>query len=220
MNLKGVFSTISKSWLAAIAIAFGFLTLFGAFFTSSTFLTGLRFLLLDLAVILAGFAVFVGVANLLNVHTKKIRRHEKGSSYSLWLVIVLVITFLLGFAARFVPAADSLFSGAFNYIQLPVEATLMGVLAVTLVLAAVRLLRRRFHWLSVIFLVTALLIIFGTVSLPFLGEVPGLSGLVRPVLAQVFAASGARGILLGVGLGTLAMGLRVLLGADRPYGGK
>ncbi len=220
MNLKGLFGTISRSWLAAIAIAFGLLTLIGYFFPSSSFLAGLRFLLLDLAVILAGFAVFVGVANLINVHSRKVRRHEKGSSYSTLLIIFLAVTFLLGLVARFVPLAGSLFSGAFNYIQLPVEATLMGILAVTLILAAVRLLRRRLHWLSALFLVTAVLIIFGTISLPFLGEVPGLSGLVRPVLAQVFAASGARGILLGVGLGTLAMGLRVLFGADRPYGGK
>jgi len=35
----------------------------------------------------------------------------------------------------------------------------------------------------------------------------------------VFAAGGARGILLGVALGTLTTGLRILFGADRPYGG-
>ncbi len=220
MNLKGFFGTISRSWLAAIAIAFGFLTLLGVFFTSSAFLVGLRFLFLDLAVILAGFAIFVGVANLINVHSKKIRRHEKGANYSIWLITFLVITFVLGLIARFVPIANSLFSGAFNYIQLPVEATLMGILAVTLVLAAVRLLRRRFAWTSVIFLATALFIIFVTISFPFLGEIPKVGDYVRLIFTPVFAGSGARGILLGVGLGTLAMGLRVLLGADRPYGGK
>ncbi len=96
----------------------------------------------------------------------------------------------------------------------------MALLAVTLTYAAIRLLRRRLNLLSVIFLITALLTLFGTVSLPFLGEVPGLSGLVRPIVSQVFAAAGARGILIGVALGTLATGLRVLFGADRPYGGK
>lgn len=219
MNLKGIFGTISRSWLTAIAIAFGLLTLLGYFFINPV-LTGLRLLLLDLAVILAGFAVFIGVANLINVHSKKIRRKEKNSSYSSLLIFALVITFLLGLAAHFVSAANPIFSWTFNYIQLPVEASLMAILAVTLILAAVRLLRRRFHWMSVVFLVTALLIIFGTVSLPLVGEVPGLSSLVRPLISQVLAASGARGILLGVGLGTLAMGLRVLFGADRPYGGK
>jgi len=31
---------------------------------------------------------------------------------------------------------------------------------------------------------------------------------------------GARGILIGVALGSLLTGLRVLFGFDRPYGGK
>ena len=82
------------------------------------------------------------------------------------------------------------------------------------------LLRRRLNLLSVLFLVTAVLIFFGTISLPFVGEIPGLSSLVRPVIDEVFATAGARGILLGVALGTLVMGLRILFGIDRPYGGK
>jgi len=49
--------------------------------------------------------------------------------------------------------------------------------------------------------------------------VPFFSGIVRPFIAQVLAAGGARGILIGVALGTLTTGLRVLLGSDRPYGG-
>jgi hypothetical protein len=42
---------------------------------------------------------------------------------------------------------------------------------------------------------------------------------VRPWITQVLALGGARGILIGVALGTLTTGLRVLFGADRPYGG-
>ncbi len=219
MNLKGLFSTISRSWLIAIAIAFGLMTLVGYFFTSPG-MTALRAFLLNLAVILTGFAVFVGVGNLINVHAKKVRRKEKGSAYSSLLIIALAVTFLIGFTARFVPALSGVFAGAFNYIQLPVEASLMAILTVTLILAAIRLLRRRLNWLSGIFLVTALLILFFTASLPFLGDSLALNGIPRRVLSEVFAGSGARGILLGVALGTLAMGLRILFGADRPYGGK
>jgi len=43
---------------------------------------------------------------------------------------------------------------------------------------------------------------------------------VRPWISQVWALGGARGILIGVGLGALLTGLRVLFGIDRPYGGK
>ena len=95
----------------------------------------------------------------------------------------------------------------------------MALLAVTLTYASIHLLKRRFNLLSVIFLVTALLILLGTAPLPFLGVIPGLSDWVRPFITRVMAAAGARGILIGVALGTLTTGLRILFGADRPYGG-
>jgi hypothetical protein len=74
--------------------------------------------------------------------------------------------------------------------------------------------------LSVIFLVTAWVILVGTAPWPFLGDVPFFSDIVRPIIAQIPAAAGARGILIGVALGTLTTGLRILFGSDRPYGGK
>ena len=96
----------------------------------------------------------------------------------------------------------------------------MALLAVTLIYASIRLLRRRLNLFSVVFLVTALFILIGSAPLPLLGNVPILSDLIRPLITQVFATAGVRGILLGVALGTLTTGLRILLGADRPYGGK
>ena len=177
-------------------------------------------IILNIAVILAGFAVLVGIFNLLLVHTKKISQKQKGAGYSIVLIVTLVITFLLGLLAHYVTIAAALFNGAFQYIQLPIETSLMAVLVVTLTYASIRLLRRHLNVLSVIFLVTAWLILVGTAPWPFLGDVPFFSDIVRPFIAQIPAAAGARGILIGVALGTLTTGLRILFGADRPYGGK
>jgi uncharacterized membrane protein len=96
---------------------------------------------------------------------------------------------------------------------------MMGLLAVTLLYAAIRLLRRRTDLMSIVFLISAALILLGTATLPF-GNVPILGTLVRPWVTQVLAVGGARGILIGVALGTLTTGLRVLFGSDRPYGGR
>ena len=218
MRYKGLLPT-------AFAIAFGFLVLAGILFGANasgtpSLLGYLQLFFLDVAVILTGFAVLVGIFNLLIVHTGKIRQKQKGSIYSVVLIIALVITFLLGWLAHFnIPVAKSLFSDAFLYIQLPIETSLMALLVVTLTYASIRLLRRRMNLLSVIFLSTAFLILIGTAPWPFLGDVPILSNL-RAWIAQLPAAAGARGILLGVGLGTLTTGLRILFGTDRPYGGK
>jgi hypothetical protein len=210
---------------AAIAIAFGLLVLAGYFFghngDGSLSLFGvLQLFILNAAVILAGFAVLFGIINLCLVHFNKIRRKQKGSGYSAILVIALVVTFLLGILAHYIPLFSGIFNDTFEYIQLPVETSLMALLAVTLTYASIRLLRRRMNLLSVVFLATAFIILVGTVPWPFLGDIPILSDTIRPFIAQVLAASGARGILIGVGLGTLTTGLRILFGADRPYGGK
>ena len=218
MKFKGITSTV-------IAISFGVLVLAGYIFGykadgSLSLLGQFQLIILNIAVILAGFAVLVGIFNLLLVHTKKISQKQKGAGYSIVLIVTLVITFLLGLLAHFVPIAASLFNGAFSYIQLPIETSLMALLVVTLTYASIRLLRRRLNVLSVIFLVTAWLILVGTAPWPFLGDVPFFSDIVRPIIAQIPAAAGARGILIGVALGTLTTGLRILFGSDRPYGGK
>jgi hypothetical protein len=74
---------------------------------------------------------------------------------------------------------------------------------------------------SIVFVGTALVVLMGT-SPWLIGSEGGmhlLLGQVRNWLAQVWAAGGARGILMGVALGAVVTGLRVLLAADRPYGG-
>jgi hypothetical protein len=63
------------------------------------------------------------------------------------------------------------------------------------------------------------LIFLGSATLPF-GDVPIVGTLIRPWVTQIWALGGARGILIGVALGTITTGLRVLFGVDRPYGGK
>jgi len=211
VRLKGILST-------AIAIASGLLVLAGYFFArmangGTSLLADIQLTMLNWAIILAGFAIFLGILNLFIVHFAKIHDKKKGSTYSLLLLFALVATFIFGLVK---PGQVEI---VFTTIQLPVEASLMALLAVTLTYASIRLLRHRLNLLSVIFLITALLILLGTAPLPFLGDIPVLSDWVRPFIAQVMATSGARGILLGVALGTLTTGLRILFGADRPYEG-
>jgi hypothetical protein len=171
--------------------------------------------LLNAAVTLAGVAALAGIFNLLSVHTNKVRRGEKGGIYSALLVVSLLGTFILGLVLRPGHAAMQI---VVEGIILPAEAALMGILTISLLYAAIRLLRRRVDVTSVVFLLTAVLILFGAATLPFVGNISLLGDFSR-WWSQVWALGGMRGILIGVALGTLVTGLRVLFGADRPYGG-
>jgi hypothetical protein len=103
-----------------------------------------------------------------------------------------------------------------NAIIIPVEASLLAILAVTLVYASIRLLRRRTDLISVLFLISAVLFLLALMPTPF-GPFP-LDQLIT-FFVGMFSRGGARGLLIGVALGTLLTGLRVLFGIDRPYGG-
>jgi hypothetical protein len=211
LQLKGLFST-------AIAIGIGVIVLLG-FFLPVPVLKSLRTVILQWAVILAAVAALVGVLNLLRVHLNKLGAKQKGGGYSLVLVLALLGTLVAGLGGSSLGWGLQPLVFIFNTIQFPIEASLMALLSVTLLYASIRLLRWRVDAMAVVFIVTALLIFLGTAPLPFIGQF-FIFDLVRSFMTQVLATGGARGILIGVALGALFTGLRILLGADRPYGSK
>lgn len=197
---------------AIIAIASGVLVLLGYFFPA---VRGIQSILIGWAIILAAFALLLGIFNLVMVHWKKAGSEEPGSVYSIVLLISLILTMII---VSISGPTGSWSLWVFNTFQVPVEISLLAVLAVILVYAGARLLSRRPKWNTILFLVTVLVVLLGSVPLFFFGEITPLN-VVRGWLAQVPAVAGARGLLLGVALGTVATGLRILIGVDRPYGG-
>ena len=197
----------------AVAIAVGLVVLLG-YFLSNNILVSLRVAFLEWAVIITAIALLVGVVNLGYVHWRKTTTAQTNSVYSIVLLVSLVITILV--VGWFGPAHE--FSQwIFNYVQVPVETSLMALLAVILAYASARLLLRRLNTVSIIFVVTVLLVLIA--ATPVMGiDLPGLSEF-RDWVVQVPAVAGTRGILMGVALGIIATGLRILMGSDRPYRG-
>jgi hypothetical protein len=196
------------------AIAAGILVLLGYFYPIPL-LIQLRVLLTNWAVVIAAAAVLIGIYNLVSVHAEKIQNKEKGSANS-WVLIVsllLTIAFLIyGIVSGSQEFATRLVADAFI---VPVEGSLMAVLTVTLIYASIRLLRRRLDVMSVLFLVAAVLFLIAWMPTPLSAG--------NPAIAQVmntFSTGGARGLLIGIALGVLLTGLRIIFGVDRPYGGQ
>jgi intracellular septation protein A len=177
-------------------------------------LLDIRLLLVQWAIILAAFAVLVGALNLLGVHWHKVRTRQKGTAYSILLIVSLFASAILGSALG---TNNPMLEFFLEAIIIPGEAALMALLAVTLIYAAARLLRRRVDLMTFIFLGVVLVALLAATPLPF-GKIPGAS-FIEWLLRDNFAAGGSRGILIGVALGALTTGLRVLFGVDRPYGG-
>lgn len=198
LNLQAPIATV-------IAIFFGWVILL-TYIIPLDGLVALRDNVLSLVMILSAAALLVGVVNLLSVHVGRIQSGKGNALYSFSLVIALILTFSITYIQG--PNGEWP-QWLFTYIQIPVETSLMAVMAVTLTYASSRLLIRRTNIFSVIFVVSLLL------ALVAINPILGL----KIGFARLFANAGARGILLGIGLGTIATGLRVLIGSDRPYGG-
>lgn len=200
----------------AIAITFGIIVLLG-YFIYVPFLSAFRDVFVQWALMLAAVALLVGVANLFSVHWRKARRREKDASSSIILISSLLVTL---FVAGYFGPTGSWTMWIFNYVQVPLESSLMALLAIILIYAGAKLFGRRVDLFTLIFIGTALVMLLGAaplfgIELPFIHGPNGIKNLI----SQIPAVGGARGILLGVALGTLATGLRILIGADRPYGG-
>jgi hypothetical protein len=209
----------------ALAIAFGLIVLLGYFIPTGEVgresalysLFEIRSLIIGGAVTLAGFATLVAIFGLVGTHWHKLRAPKNPDRYSLFMLIGFFLA--LGYGVFVYTFDTSLLDGfqqMVSAVLVPVEASLMAVLAVVLTLAIVRLFQRRRGILAVSFLVSGLVFLLYN------------SGLLQRLVAfpdwlleaiHMLPVAGGRGILLGIALGSLMAGLRILFGAERPYSG-
>ena len=202
---------ISRILSTVVAMTVGLVVL-ADFFVNSDSIDALGLYLIRTASIVAAFALVLGVVNVLTVHLNKVYNRDKGWGYSMLLLGAMFFTLGVGFLTGGPGSAQM--QQIFESVLFPLEATLFSLLAFFVVTAAYRTFRvKSFE--------TGLFVIFGILVL--LGQVPVGARLwdqlpvIKDWVLEVPALAGARGILLGVALGTAATGLRVLLGIDRPY---
>jgi hypothetical protein len=170
-------------------------------------------MVIDWGLVLLGAAFLVGIGYLLRMHINNLFKGEKRAGMSAIFLVAFFFTLLAGLI---LPTENAFYSNLILNIQVPVEASLLAVLAVMLVYASLRLIRTQ-GWtlLSVGFLVSAVFsLVLESGILPIVPNSP--VGQVMSLLSHLPLA-GARGILLGMALGGLLVGLRVLLSFERPY---
>lgn len=205
-----------RKWLpVVIATVVGLLVLLGYLFPNRLMVSyrgqsvALHDLLVQWAVIVAAFALLLGLFSILRVHGGRIARMRRGWFHSLVLVVTAVASIVPGLLGPEATASRLIW----RYVIGPLGAALAALIVFTLTLAAFRLLRTRFSLWAVLFLGVVIIALLGSVPLAGLGWLAD----VRAWIMQVPGMAGTRGLLLGVALGTVVIGLRVLLGSERPH---
>ncbi|HID61355.1 MAG TPA: hypothetical protein EYP49_01210 [Anaerolineae bacterium] len=197
---------VRRSVATAIAISVGLFVLLD-FFVQNAFIGLVKFVFVRWAIIITAFAMILGFFNVLIVHLNKILRFKQGWFYSIFLILTMMVVLTLGLAEG---PQGPLTSRIFQYVLFPLQATIFSLLAFFVASAAYRAFRLR-SWESALLVITGLIVLLGQV--PLWGALTTL----KEHILEVPVMAGTRGILLGVALGTVATGLRVLLGIDRPY---
>lgn len=195
----------------AIAIAVGIVTLL-TFFLQLPLLNALGAAFKTWTIILTAFALLLGLGNLLLVHFLRIvRRNESGAGYSAIVLSTAIVVSLIGllFGLSTFPM-----TWIFDNVYVPLQSAFFALTTFFLATAAYRALRAR-SLETTLMLLAALIVFLG--QTPLVNSVTDFFTNAKEWLLSVPSEAGVRGILLGVALGTLATGLRLLAGMDRPY---
>jgi hypothetical protein len=166
------------------------------------------------AQIIYAFALIVGVFGLLKYQLEKLSHRQGGWIYNLIIIISLAVMAIMGFVAG--RGDESPFMWVFNYVQAPMQASVFSLLAFFVASAAYRGFTAR-NAEAILLLLSAVFIMFGIASVG--NAIPLFSDIAKWILMNP-AMTARRGIFIGIGLGTIATSLRVILGVERTYLGR
>lgn len=194
-----------------VAVVVGLLVLLGALLPIPI-PASIRADVLHGAAIVAAFAMVLAFANVLRVHLSRlVSRQAKQRFASLILLLAAMSTFVVVLLQG---PEGTVAKALMDNVLVPGQSALLALTAVTLVLAGARLLRTRRRVSSVLFLLVALLVLLTTVPFVY----PEILETCMRFVGAISTGS-MRGLLLGVALGTVVTGLRIILGIDRPHSG-
>ncbi|NIA23101.1 MAG: hypothetical protein GWP03_02925, partial [Proteobacteria bacterium] len=165
---------------------------------------------IDWVIIISAFYLVLGVGGVFIINYQKIKRRKEGWWLSVITLSALIITALIGIFGGI--NNGSLFMNIFMYIQLPMQAAMFSLLAFYIASAAFRSFRARTPEATVL-LITATIVMLGRVPVGSL-IYKGLPGITEWILSTISLAA-QRGILLGVGLGSIATSMKIILGIER-----
>ncbi|HZI88917.1 MAG TPA: hypothetical protein VFD83_00525 [Candidatus Polarisedimenticolia bacterium] len=187
-------------------------------------------------IIVAGFALLLGVVNVIQNSTRRIARKESGWFFSMVLLAGLFITGGIGIWSTITgegittrpDGSVTPFQWIANNMFQPLQSTIFALLAFFMASAAFRAFRAR-NTEATILLIAGILVMAGRVPLleflaaPFPPLQPGAAaasqglGKLTEWIMQVPNGAAQSGIIIGAALGAASMAIRVILGIEKGY---
>lgn len=180
---------------------------------------------MDWVIIIGAFAMGLGLWSLTKVNWIKLQRRTPGWGYNLVTILGMFFMLVVGLIwdpkLGLFPGAKSQVSGTwfmnfFVHVYTPIQTVMFSLLAFYIASAAYRAFRAR-TILATILLVTAIVIMLRLIPL---GSISGINQWLANWILIVPNMAAKRAIWMGVGLGMVAMALKIVLGIERSYMGR
>ncbi|MFH0848888.1 MAG: hypothetical protein V1857_05250 [archaeon] len=165
--------------------------------------------------VVASFAVIIGTATATRIHARNVIRRRTGWYNSVALLAALYGMLILGLVfAEGKFTAHPTYQYWWTNIYVPLDSTIFSLLAFYISSAAYRAFRVRTREATVL-LISAVIVMLGRA--PIGQAIWPAIGPITSWIMSVPNTAGMRGVTMGVALGTLSMGIRVLIGRERGY---
>jgi hypothetical protein len=162
--------------------------------------------------VVAAFAMILGVGNLVRIHTAKIRKRSSGFGYSYVLLAGLAAMAVFGITRGIEPG--TVFYWMWWNMHVPMSSTMFSLLAFFVASASYRAFRAR-NIEAALLLIAGILVMIGRVPMGDMiwSRFPDIADWIM----NIPNAAGQRAILIGIALGVVSTSLRLLLGIERTY---
>ncbi len=206
-----------------LALVFGFsLIMIVQYFIPNDLSLYVNEFLLKWIYIIGIFAMALGIWSLVRVSMSKIRARREGWQYSIVTMISLFLMIMFGFDffRHFFTTEglkNQMFVNFFDYILIPIQSSMFALLAFFIASAAYRAFRAH-SMVATLLLVSALIVMLR--FNPYLGIIGVYMEKTASWLLNVPNLAAKRAIVIGLGLGSVATALKVMLGIERAYLGK
>lgn len=182
-----------------------------AYFTDNAIVGNVSTEIMNIAVVLASYALGIGAINLFMIHAKKIRKKSEGWWNSVVLLVILLVVTSYGMIYSI---TNPIYNFFFLNFYSPLTTAVFGFLGFYVASSAFRAFRVRTIDSTLLFVCATLVMLKNA---PIGTTIWGGFDPIGRWISEVIQVAGMRGILIGVALGGIAMGLRVLLGYERGY---
>ncbi|QOR33839.1 hypothetical protein IMX26_10025 [Clostridium sp. 'deep sea'] len=170
--------------------------------------------LVNWVVVIGLMALATAVINLMQIHTKRIIQRKKNWFYSAYFVIVFLVVTFIGIIEY---PNGATFSFIIKNIYTPLATTIYSLLGLWMATAAYKAFRLR-SFNSLVLLLSGVIVLLGSTT--FGAAISPVFSIIATYIRIIPTTIATRAILISTAIGTIALGLRILLGIESPFSTK